>query len=127
MTLARCLREHDARQLVERERLHDAGATALLEEALRRLALYIARKEDDARGVGRIALEELAVDHVATRVRHPQVEQQRVVAPTREESMCFGACARGVDRVTEPREVPHDRGANGRLIIHDEYGDRATG
>ena len=92
-----------------------------LDELLRRVALHVAGEEDDARCMRRIALDELAIDRIATRVRHAQVQQQRIVASTLEQRVRLRAGAGRVHRMTEPREVPHDGGANRRLVVDDEH------
>jgi hypothetical protein len=39
------------------------------------IALDVASEEDDARGMRWIALDELAIDGIAARIRHAEIEQ----------------------------------------------------
>src|SRR5215213_4303411 len=120
MTSARHLREHGPRELVEGEWLHYARASALLDELLGGAALNVAGEENDARRMCRIALEQITVDRVATRIGHPQVEEQHVVPATRDERVRFRTGRCRIDRVSETNEIPHDRRADRRLVVHDE-------
>src|SRR3982751_3669123 len=115
-TSARSLREYRASELVEREWLVHARASGLLNELLRGVALKVAGEEDDARRMCRIALQQLPVDRVTTRVGHAQVEEQHVVPATLDERVRLRAVRRCIDDVPEPREVPHDRGADRGLV-----------
>ena len=68
----------------------------------------------------RIALEQLAVDRVATGVGHSQIEQHGVVRSTLEQRIRFGAGASRIDGVTKADEIAHDRRANRWLVVHHE-------
>ena len=76
--------------------------------------------------MGRIALDELSVDRIATRIRHAKVEQQHVVAPTLEQHVRLRAGGRSIDGVAKAGKIPDNGGPNRRLVVDDEDAERAS-
>src|ERR1044071_2626283 len=103
------LREHHRRQLVEQEWLAHRGASGGGQRGARRLALGIARHEEDPRAQPRHAAQ-LREHLIARHVRQPQIDDDRIVGVERRQRDRLAARGHGLDEMPESTKVLADGG-----------------
>src|SRR4030095_6932088 len=109
--------QQDGGKLVEEKWFADRRPAGRFQEATRRLALRVSRKEYEAPRHQRATTRQLAEERVPRHIGHPQIQQDAVVPALGNQCQGLTAAADGVYRMTQRAEVRRHRAANGGLVV----------